>query len=226
MLSKASLSAGRDRKNPAFDINVNRFYSRAAVIAAAFLLIQTPIAWADSAVQVVEKLQSELLSVMKDAGTLGYTGRYEKLVKVIPQVYDFPFISRIVVGRCWRTFSEDEKKKFLNLFKKLSVATYADRFDGYSGERFNIVSTNESRQGRMVVQTVLIPPSGEKVAMTYVLHKQNNAWKIINVIVDGVSDLSLKRADYAAFLKNNDPKALLDELSAKISKFSDQDPTR
>jgi len=200
---------------------MNLLCLRAVILTVAFFLILTSGVRADTPTQVVEKLHDELLQVMKDAEMLGYKGRYEKLVKVIPAIYDFPFISRIVTGRYWRTFSEEEKKKFLDLFTKLSVATYANRFDGYSGESFSVISANESRRGRIVVETALVKPSGEKIEMSYILHKKNNVWKIINVIVEGVSDLSLKRADYAAFLKKKNTKALLDELKAKISKLSD-----
>ena len=200
---------------------MNLLCLRAVILAVVFFLILPPGVRADTPTQVVEKLHDELLKVMKDAETLGYKGRYEKLVKVIPAIYDFPFISRIVAGRYWRTFSEEEKKKFLDLFTRLSVATYANRFDGYSGESFSVITANESRRGRMVVETVLDQPSGEKIELSYILHNKNKMWKIINVIVEGVSDLSLKRADYAAFLKKKNTKALLDELTAKISKLSD-----
>jgi len=36
------------------------------------------------------------------------------------------------------------------------------------------------------------------------------------VIADGVSDISLKRADYTTFLKKNGFRALLDKLAEKI----------
>jgi phospholipid transport system substrate-binding protein len=171
--------------------------------------------------QVVEKLHEELLEVMKDAEELGYTSRYEKLEKVIPAIYDFPFIARIVVGRYWNLFNEDEKKKFLDLFTRLGIATYADRFDGYSGESFKVVSMNDFRSGRIIVESVLVQASGDKIHLNYVLHEKDDMWKIIDVIIEGVSDLALKRADYTAFLRNNDTQALFDELSTRISKLSE-----
>lgn len=204
-----------------FRMNMNLLCLRAVILAVAFFLILPPGVKADTPSQVVERLHDELLQVMKDAEVLGYTGRYEKLAKVIPAIYDFPFISKTVVGRYWRTFSDEEKKKFLDLFTRLSVATYANRFDGYSGESFSVISANESRRGRIVVESVLVQPSGEKIEFSYILHKKNHMWKIINVVVEGVSDLSLKRADYTAFLKKKNTEAFLDELKAKISKFSD-----
>ena len=190
------------------------------VILALWHILPTAVR-ADTPTQVVEKLHEELLVVMKNAEVLGYEGRYEKFAKILPLIYDFPFISRIVVGRYWNTFSEEEKKDFLQLFTKFSIATYANRFDGYSGERFKVISAKESRRGRIAVESVLVQTSGERIHITYILHKKRNMWKIINVIVEGVSDLSLKRADYAAFLKEKNAQALLDDLNTKISELSD-----
>jgi phospholipid transport system substrate-binding protein len=189
----------------------------------ALLVILPQGARADTgAVQVVEKLQHELLGVMKAAGSLGYEGRYKALSSVIPDLYDFPFISRVVLGRHWGAFSDEEKKHFLDLFTKFSVAIYASRFDGYSGEKFKVISVNESRRDRVVVQTVLLQPSGEKVRMDYVLHRTDGTWRIINVVADGVSDLAMKHAQFGAFLEKNNPEALLELLKTKIAKFSDQ----
>jgi len=221
VVTKRQVPGDRDRIIPRARTGGGRRRWLAVICAAALLFLLPPVARAHTAVQVIEKLQNSLLQVMKNAGTLGYTGRYEKLAPVLPKLYDFPFISRIVLGRYWHTFSDGEKKEFLTLFARFSIATYAYRFDGYSGERFSVVSAKTSQEGRMVVRTVLIQPSGERTHLDYILHRRDGAWRIINVIADGVSDLALKHADFGAFLRKNSPKALLDKLKSKIAYYSD-----
>jgi phospholipid transport system substrate-binding protein len=194
----------------------------AIIFIIGFCLIFPSEVKADTPDQVVEKFHNELLAVMKDADSLGYAGRYEKLEKVIPEIFDFQLISRMVVGRYWETFTQEEKKRFLDLFTRLSIATYANRLDGYSGEKFNIISTKEFRNERKMVESNLVLPSGEKIEMIYILHQKNNMWMIINVIAEKVSDLALKRADFTAFLNRNSTGAFFDELIKKISELSDE----
>lgn len=170
--------------------------------------------------QVVENLHATLLSVMKEAKKMGYAGRYTRLAPVIRETFDLPFIARIVVGRYWRTFGKDQKEKFLEVFARLSIATYAYRFDGYSGEQFRLVSMKDSRRGRVIVNSLLIKPHGEKIELDYTLHKRIDRWKVINVTADGISDLSIKRSDYTTFLKRKGFDALLDKLEEKISTYS------
>lgn len=72
----------------------------------------------------------------------------------------------------------------------------------------------------MLVRAKLTAANGNTVSLDYVLHQRDDAWRIINVIVEGVSDLSLKRADYAAVLKNEGFEQLMTRIEAQANAFS------
>jgi len=191
-----------------------------AVLVLFFLNLAPVLASDNSPTQLIENFDDTLLSVMKRAKVLGYNGRYNQFAPVIRKTFDFPLIARVVVGRYWRTFTDEEKVKFVETFTRLSIATYANRFDRYSGERFKILSTEKSRRGRVLVKTLLIKSDGKEVELDYILFKKGMEWRVVNVIAEGVSDLSLKRADYTTFLKKNNIKAFFDKLNKKISDYA------
>jgi phospholipid transport system substrate-binding protein len=195
---------------------LNRLRFWAVAILALNLFFPSPTNAADSATQVIENLHAELLGVMKQADELGYTGRYKRLAPVVTSTYDLPFIAKTVVGRYWKKFTPEQKSEFVETFTRMSIATYADRFDGYSGERFKTISEDPLRRGRLVVKTVLIKSSGEQIQLDYILHQSSDKWLIINVIAQGVSDLSLKRADYTSYLKKKGFDDLLSKINEKI----------
>jgi phospholipid transport system substrate-binding protein len=172
----------------------------------------------DAAKAVVEKLHTTLLGVMMDAEALGYAGRVEKLDPVLHETFDFATISRIVVGRDWKSLDEDKRRDFIDLFEKLSAATYASNFDGFSGESFETLGVEE-RRGRILVKTVIVTADHERVTIDYLLLNNNGVWQIVNVIADGVSDLSLKRADYTAVIKNQGFDSLVTKLNGKIANY-------
>ena len=192
------------------------------ILALLVLLLLVPAVApaADTAAKVVGVLHSELLTVMKQAKKLGYAGRYQRLAPTVTASYDFPYISKVVVGRYWRSFTAEQKSQFIDIFSKLSIATYANRFDGYSGERFKTISEEELKRGHRLVKTVLIKANGEEIELDYILHQNNEQWRIINVIAEGVSDLSLKRADYTSYLKKYSFDALLEKLNEKIQNYA------
>lgn len=71
-----------------------------------------------------------------------------------------------------------------------------------------------------MVRTHLIKTTSEAIDLDYILHENNGAWQVINVLADGISDLSLKRADYTSILKQQGINALIDKTNAKISSLA------
>ena len=172
-----------------------------------------------SAIEVVEGLHTNLLTIMKEGDKIGYSGRYNRLEPVIKARFDLPFIAKTVMGRYWETFDLEQKTKFVETFSRLSIATYAANFDSYSGERFKVISEKEVSGGTLV-KSLIMKSDGGEVQLDYLLHRIDNQWRIINVIANGVSDLALKRADYSALLKSKGFETLLIRLNEKITQFS------
>lgn len=173
-----------------------------------------------TASQVIEDLQSQLLHVMKQADDLGYQGRYERLALTVNGSHNLPMLARVSVGRNWKQLDEQQKQNLIDTFSRLSIATYAHQFDGYSGEVFEIVSEEDASRGDKIVRTLLIKQDGEEVHLDYILRRNKNDWLIINVIADGVSDLALKRSEYSAILRREGFDTLIDKLNAKIESYS------
>ncbi len=167
---------------------------------------------------VVEKLHQNLLQVMTKADTLGFSGRVEALDPVLAEVFDFRTISRIVTGKHWKTLNDEQRVEFIDVFTKLSAATYASNFSAFSGEAFETLGVEE-RRGNLLVRTVIVKADGERVTLDYVLRDNKGMWQIVNVIADGVSDLSLKRADYTAVIKREGFNSLVSKLSDKIANY-------
>jgi len=167
--------------------------------------------------QTVDTLHQALLEGMKNAQKLGFQGRYQHLEPVVRGNFDFPRIASIVVGRDWLTLDKPHQQEFLRVFSRLSIDTYADRFDAYAGEQFQYASTRDVKHGRKLVRTKLVKSNGEAVQLDYLLQQKDGKWLILNVVADGVSDLSLKRAEYTHIIKDKGFDTLLDKLREKLT---------
>ena len=192
----------------------------AAALVLLFFFGTPTLAAADEmpAAAVVESLHATLLQIMQDAETLGYAGRVATISPVLAQSFDFETISRIVTGRAWNELEATQKSEFTALFARLSAATYASNFSGFSGERFETLSS-EAKRDNMLVKTSLVKASGEQVSLDYLLRKSDGVWRIVNVIAEGVSDLSLKRADYTAVIKSEGFNSLITQLNGKVASY-------
>jgi phospholipid transport system substrate-binding protein len=193
-----------------------------AALVLMFFLGAQPLAAADEtpAAAVVESLHATLLQIMQDADTLGYAGRVATIAPVLAQSFDFETISRIVTGRVWKDLEAAQQAEFTALFARLSAATYASNFSSFSGERFETLAS-EAKRNNMLVKTALVKADGEQVSLDYLLRKSNGLWRIVNVIAEGVSDLSLKRADYTAVIKSEGFSSLITQLNGKVSGYDE-----
>ncbi|MCI0400198.1 MAG: ABC transporter substrate-binding protein [Gammaproteobacteria bacterium] len=175
----------------------------------------------DAADAVVTKLQSTLLDVMQHATALGYTGRYDQLAPVLTSSFDVPYISRLVLGKYWSTLDHEQKSEFIKTFVNYGIAAAASQFDGYNGETFRPVSKEQLESGRVVIRTELVKTDGEVISLDYLLSEKDGRWYILNVIANGVSDLSLKRAEYTAVIRDQGFDGLLAQLKQKTEEYKE-----
>lgn len=173
-----------------------------------------------SARTVVEKFQAELIEVMKNGKTLGYAGRYDKLVGPVSESHDLVKIARVVVGKEWEKLTAEQQDKLVDVFSKLSIASYAHNFKEYGGEAFVFDSEEQTTRGGVVVHYILKVPDEKSHKFDYWLKEKGDSWRIINIIADGVSDLALRRSEYTAILQREGFDALIAKINEKIDNYS------
>ena len=173
----------------------------------------------DSAKRVVVALQDTLIEVMQQGQEVGYSGRLKLLAPVIEQTHDLAAIIRSVLSAHWAKLDSDHQQAIIQVFRANSIATYADRFNRYDGEQFKTIEQVQLPRGRVLVRSQLIRSDGGPVNFDYVMHETDGSWRIINIIVDGVSDLALKRAEYSAVLQKDGIATLIDMLKQKTARI-------
>jgi phospholipid transport system substrate-binding protein len=170
--------------------------------------------------QTVDKLNTTIIDAMKNAKQLGYKGRYAKLDPVIKETHDFTAIAQIALGSHWKSLDDDKKKAFVDKLTDLSIATYAAQFNSYAGEDFKYESEQGMKANRVTLRYQLVAPKEKPVIFEYVLGQRNGQWAIINIVVDGISDLALKKAQYTSIIEREGFDNLLNKLNQKITDYA------
>jgi phospholipid transport system substrate-binding protein len=169
-------------------------------------------------VKVVQSFYDTLLAVMKDAGKLGFQGRYAKLQPAIEQAYNLPLMTRLSIGPQWTSLSPDDQQKLTAAFSAFTIATYANRFDGYSGEKLEVDPKPSTVEAGTIVETKLIKSNGEPVALNYLMRETNGKAQIIDVYLSGtISELSTRRAEFTSVIRRDGAAGLLQLLDKRIA---------
>jgi phospholipid transport system substrate-binding protein len=174
----------------------------------------------DPAVMRIRAFYDSLLSVMKQAKELGIRGRYEKLAPAIRSTFDLPAMTRIAVGPAWNSIPSEQQTALIDSFTRMTNATYASRFDGYSGERFEVEPTAEARNTGRIVRTKLLQSAGEPIVLNYLMRGDGDNWKVVDVYLSGtISELATRRSEFGAILKSGGPSALIESLRQQAEKL-------
>jgi phospholipid transport system substrate-binding protein len=177
--------------------------------------------------RVVGRLHEALLGVMRDATALGYQGRYQRLSPVIHSLFDLPFMAEKSVGRHWKATSESNQRALVEIFSRFTVANFAGRFDGFSGQSFRTLEVEPSTYGTVLVRTRLDEPGDEGVALDYRLRPVGDGWRIVDIYLNGtVSELALRRSEYSALIQREGFQALLAKLDERIQDLAQAKPTQ
>jgi phospholipid transport system substrate-binding protein len=175
---------------------------------------------ADPAAARVSTLYDALLQTMKQAKQLGLKGRYDKLAPVLAKAYDLPLMSRIAVGRSWDALSAPQRQSIVNAFTRMTTATYATRFDDFSGETFEVLQTIDQPNGDKLVKTRIVQSDGKPVALNYLVRNTGSDWRVIDIYLNGtISELASRRAEFGAILKSGGPDALIASLNKQGDKL-------
>ena len=130
-------------------------------------------------------------------------------------------IARWVLGRHWNTASADARAEYLRLFEELIVYSYVDRFTEYAGEKLVVLrSLVVEGNDEMVYSTIVRESQPEPVEVDWRVRQRDGKFKIVDVMVKGISLGITQRQEFASVLtrNNNDMAAFLSDLRERVKK--------
>ena len=172
-----------------------------------------------SAAGLIERFYATLLAVMKEAKRLSFDERYNRLAPTIEETFDLGLMTRIAVGPGWTGLAPGQQQRLSTAFARYSISTYANRFDDYGGERFEVDPNPAANPNGKLVTTWLVKSNGEKVGLNYLVHQDTaGSWKVIDVYLSGtVSELATRRAEFVAVLQRDGADGLVQMIKRRTA---------
>ncbi|KRO77946.1 ABC transporter substrate-binding protein [Methylophilaceae bacterium] len=169
--------------------------------------------------ELVRKTADDVISIIKQDKDIqaGDTNKIYKLAeeKILPN-FDFERISRLVLGKAWRTATDDQKTQFKYEFKNLLLRTYAVALSKYKDQKIEYKPLRMKPTDEIVtVKTEIIQSGAQPIDVDYALAKQDNSWLVIDIIIEGVSLVTNYRSQFASEIKRNGMDSLIKELANK-----------
>jgi phospholipid transport system substrate-binding protein len=163
-------------------------------------------------------LNRELLRLMKIGHTRSFADRMALLRPAVEQAFNLPLILQNSIGVRYTSIPAAAQAELLEVFTQFTVASYVANFDSFDGERFELLPGLRHVGADDVVQTRIVPPSGDPTRLDYVVRSADGAWRIIDVLLNGsISRVAVQRSDFRSLIGSGDPTPLINNLRSKVA---------
>ncbi len=170
-----------------------------------------------AASQFIERLAQRAIEGLtaRDIDAAERTKRFRVL---FTESFDVPKIGRFALGNAWRTANAADREAYLSAFEDFIVASYATRFADYGGETIRVIGSRPLEDGEAAVGTQFVRAQGEPIRVDWRLAPDGQNWKIIDVVIEGVSMAITQRDDFNATVQRNGGRVgpLIELLREKV----------
>jgi phospholipid transport system substrate-binding protein len=166
---------------------------------------------------LIQTLADKALSALT-AADISRQERRDRFRSLLIGNFDIKTIAPWVLGRAWNTASADERADYLKLFEDLIVATYADRFERYSGEKISISDAMGKPGEDLVVPSFISrPESSQPFRVDWRVRRRDGKMWIVDIIVEGISMGQTQRSEFASAIREyGGMRPFLTELRKRV----------
>lgn len=170
------------------------------------------------AARFITGLGTQAVQILGDGGSLA--DRETRIKRLLATNLNLPLIGRFVLGRTWRSATREQQVEYINLFSAFVLNTYAQRLGGYQGQVFTVTATRPIGRQDALVTTLIRRPSGEALEAGWRVRAETGAYKIVDVMVAGVSMAVAQRSEFSTLVKRHGLAGLIDALRAKVTRHA------
>jgi phospholipid transport system substrate-binding protein len=198
--------------------------SRAVALAAALLVAGAlSVRAAQTPSEVVTGTSEAVIAVLKQQG-LSKTEKRTKIEDIVLRSMDFDTLAKLTMARNWSKLTPAQQQQFLEEFRRHLSATYGRRIDDYRNETVTVLGTREESRGDQTVKTRINRGGGTAdVLVDYRLRQTDGQWKIIDVVIEGVSLVSNFRSQFQELMAHGGAEHLLAALKQKTTEEEQKD---
>ena len=160
--------------------------------------------WADVSQPdaLIKNTVQEVLAIVKQDKDI-QSGNQQKILelveaKVLPH-FNFTRMTRLAVGKSWRTATSAQKQALEAEFRNLLVRTYTRAFTVYRDQNVEVKPFKMADSATEVtVKTVIMQPGGlPPTPVNYDMEKTADGWKVYDLTIEGVSLVTSYRGTFA-----------------------------
>lgn len=187
-----------------------------ALLLCLLLLALPAIALAEAltARAIIERTVDEVLMVLGDEERT-VSQRRLALEEIAHDRFDFRTMSKLVLGRNWKRLDAGKRDEFVDEFTTYLANDYGTRLDRYEQEEVAVEAEQPKPRGDVLVKTKIVGGVNNGAIVDYRMRKKGEDWKIIDVVIEGISLVANFRDQFKEVIARSGPEGLIRKLEEK-----------
>jgi phospholipid transport system substrate-binding protein len=172
-------------------------------------------AGAEDARQFVDNVGKRVVEIINTSGN--ETQKQQKLRQLFTENVDIEWMGKFVLGSAWQQATEDQRQQYLKAYRDYLLARYTTNFADYTGSNYTITDAQSGDNGQFTVGMEIKSPNAKQpnTEAGYRVRLENGQFKIIDIIVEGVSLITTERSEFAAVFQQKGMDGLISSIEAK-----------
>ena len=160
---------------------------------------------------LVKEKTNKAIALITDT-KLSEKEKKKRIFEEISPLFDFTIMSKLTLGKkYWPKLSKQQRKEFIELFKKRIKMVYLDRVT-ISGKLTVKYKTPVVKNKKIIYMPTVFTTNGKDYSVLFKLWKSPDSWKVYDVEVEGVSIIRTYRSQFYDILSNGTINDLLNKL--------------
>ena len=180
------------------------------------LLALTATAQAQSPNDVIDSAVSEIATQLAERRAeleADTEALYVMIDEILLPRFDRRYAASLVLGKHWRTASDEQKSEFIDAFYMSLVRKYAEGILQFDEERIRVLPyRGDDSKPRTVVKTEVTLDDGTEVPVNYGVVRRDAGWLIFDVVIEGISYVRNFRVELNSEIQSSSLDAVIDRL--------------
>ncbi len=164
--------------------------------------------------RIIDETAKQIVAILSNKDEPA-KNRLAEVEAIAYEMFDFTTMSKLVLARNWRKLDEAQRAEFVREFKRHLSRSYGTRLDRYDQERFEVTGARLEPRNDVSVMTKVVGGQFNDARVSYRLRNRNDRWRIIDVVIEGISLVSNFRSQFAEVLNSGSIEDLLAKLREK-----------
>lgn len=206
---------------------LNKFLMHSMLMLSALMLAFIPLKASAEAMSepqaLVKKASDDMLKALKD-NEAELQENPEKIYELVEAIlmphFDFEKMSKLALGKNWRSANAEQRDRFVEEFRLLLIRTYSTAMLEYTDEVINMLPFRDDlSRKRVTVPMEVVQKGGPSIGMSLSLYQnKQDDWKVYDVKIDGISLVTNYRSSFANEIRSGGMDKLIEDLAERNQK--------